>query len=145
MPTASTLVTMYYQHCIGCGICFGVPNSFDEERRRDGVFFHCPNGHKQCYSDSTEKRLARELAKKDQELARQKEATQYQRERAEREERRVAAQKGIVTRLKKKVAAGTCPCCEKLFPDLSSHMVTEHPDFEGAAEAEEKADEVPGT
>ncbi len=136
MTTTSAFLTMYNQNCIECGVCFGVPNSFDEERRRDGNCFYCPNGHSQHYSDTRERQLARELAKKDQQLAASNEEIKRQRQ-------RVSAQKRIVTRLKKKVALGTCPCCDKLFPDLSSHIATEHPDFEGAAEAEEKEVDSP--
>lgn len=131
MNTAVTLFT-YHQTCVTCGIYFGVPIDFDKKRREDGGPFYCPNGHRQHYTDTEVAKLTRELARKDQELAQQKEETTRQRARANREERRVSAQKGINTKLKNKIANGTCPCCDKLFPDLAGHMATEHPDYEAA-------------
>jgi hypothetical protein len=132
-------VEMTEMVCGKCGTPFAMPTSFYNECRKDSrVSFFCPHGHERIYGDGQIQRLTKELAAKDQELAAKREEAERQRKRAEREERRVAAQKGINTRLKNKIASGTCPCCDKLFPDLSSHMATEHPDFEGAADPEEK-------
>lgn len=127
--------------CGKCGAAFAMATAFYEQCRDMGDKFYCPLGHCRAFRGSDVARLTRELAKKDQELARKQETIESQQKTTERVSRMVRAQKGIVTRLKKKVALGTCPCCDKLFPDLSSHMAAEHPDFEGKAEAEE-ADEA---
>ena len=37
--------------------------------------------------------------------------------------------KGQVTRIKKRVANGVCPCCNRTFKDLAAHMSTQHPDY----------------
>lgn len=41
------------------------------------------------------------------------------------------AQKGQNTRLKKRIAAGVCPCCNRSFANLREHMAGQHPDFTG--------------
>jgi hypothetical protein len=38
--------------CGKCGIIFGYPKAFDEQRRDDGYRFYCPNGHDLRYADS---------------------------------------------------------------------------------------------
>ena len=43
--------------------------------------------------------------------------------------RREAAQKGQVTRLKKRAKGGACPCCNRTFQNLHRHMKTKHPEF----------------
>ena len=50
-------------------------------------------------------------------------------------ERRLSAQRGVLTRVKNRIIKGVCPCCNRHFADLSRHMQTQHPDFasEGAA------------
>jgi hypothetical protein len=34
-----------------------------------------------------------------------------------------------MTRIKKRVAAGVCPCCNRSFKDLARHMAGQHPDY----------------
>lgn len=47
----------------------------------------------------------------------------------DRMERSAAAQRGVLTRLKNRVAAGVCPCCHRSFKQLSEHMKMKHPDY----------------
>ncbi len=42
-------ISTVWQECYKCGIAFGVPECYNEIRRRDGRRFWCPNGHAQCY------------------------------------------------------------------------------------------------
>lgn len=44
-------------------------------------------------------------------------------------ERRLAAQRGVTTRLKNRVANGVCPCCNRTFANLQRHMSTKHKGF----------------
>ena len=43
--------------CCNCGIKFQVPEEWDENRREDGRWFYCPNGHKQKYTDCTDDKI----------------------------------------------------------------------------------------
>lgn len=40
------------------------------------------------------------------------------------------AQKGQNTRLKNRIAAGVCPCCNRSFQNVARHMAGQHPDFQ---------------
>jgi len=77
--------------CSQCGISWGVPLEYQEERLEDHQIFYCPNGHAQHYpSRSTEmERLRRQLAS-------------YQR-RYNASERSRSALKGRITRLRNKL------------------------------------------
>lgn len=37
--------------------------------------------------------------------------------------------KGEVTKLKKRIANGVCPCCKRSFCNLAAHMKTQHPEY----------------
>lgn len=89
-----------------------------------------PNGHKQYFSGKTEADKERERADG---LQRQLEAAEArskrQRELREAAERQAAAARGQVTKIKKRVGNGVCPCCNRTFSDLQRHMHTQHPEF----------------
>ena len=123
--TLSGTHTIYMQDCISCGIEFGVPNEFDDRRRRDGKSFHCPNGHAQSYGESDAARLKAEREK----TARLSARLEQERAACAALERRAAAARGQVTKIKKRIANGVCPCCNRTFSDLADHMATKHPDY----------------
>lgn len=110
--------------CCVCGIQFGLPKDYESERRRDGKGFHCPNKHSLCFDPqgSEEKKLecqlAGERARHDQTKANLVDT-----------KRSLIAEKGHRTRLKKRVANGVCPCCNRSFQNLSRHMTTKHPGY----------------
>ncbi len=43
--------------------------------------------------------------------------------------RQKAAAKGQVTKLKNRAAAGVCPCCNRTFKQLATHMQMKHPEW----------------
>lgn len=67
-------------------------------------------------------RLAQRCAQKDDEILRQREIR-------EAAERRASALKGVATRMRNRAAAGVCPCCNRTFSQLATHMKKQHPDF----------------
>lgn len=112
------------EECCNCGVLFGIPNTMqDLLREKPGTTFYCPNGHPQHYTGKTE--------------------AQKQRERADSLERRLAnrdedlraaraslvATKGQLTKARKRVANGVCPCCNRSFANLQRHMAGQHPDY----------------
>lgn len=122
--------TMTCDH-VGCGIAFSVPASWREERRNDHTTFYCPNGHPRWFPTGTS---ALEQAKADAanlmrrlECARQDAARHYEEKRAT--QRRLAATQGVVTRTKRRVGHGVCPCCRRSFSALARHMQAKHPDY----------------
>lgn len=110
--------------CITCGVQFVLPNALYDHQVKKGGYHHCPNGHKQGWSIE-ESELARTRRERDN--ARQQVA------RAEDEAREALAKVSRIDaemkRLKKRASAGTCPCCQRNFSNMSRHMKSEHPDF----------------
>lgn len=43
--------------------------------------------------------------------------------------RSLVAHKGHTTRLKNRIAAGVCPCCQRTFQNLARHMKCKHPKY----------------
>lgn len=115
--------------CYKCGVLFGLGAHYRQKRQEDCASFYCPNGHGQVYAESEADRLRKEVErqKKFKEMAEQR-ATSW-RDQAETAERRRIAQKGVTTKLKKRIAAGVCPCCQRSFQNLGRHMAGQHPDF----------------
>jgi len=114
-------------NCYSCGVFYLIPDIIEkaalERRGPNGRTVYCPNGHEWYYVGQTEAeklrqerdRLQQRLAQKDDEIA----------EKA----REVSAAKGQITKLKKRASAGTCPCCNRTFQNMATHMRKQHPDF----------------
>lgn len=106
-----------------CGISFAVPQWWHKGKRETHAWFYCPNGHQQHYTqESDEEKMRRERDIARQQLARveqEKVAALARAQKAERSEKR----------LKKRSAAGTCPCCQRTFSNMTTHMRKQHPEF----------------
>src|SRR5882724_3119522 len=106
-----------------CGISFAVPEWWYTGKKRNHSWFYCPNGHHQHFVEESDV----EKARRERDIARQQVA------RAEQEA--AVAQKGWAKaekeakKLKKRAAAGTCPCCSRTVSQLERHMKTKHPQF----------------
>lgn len=115
-----------YEHVTNCITC-GVPiiMSAEQERglRNSHAIWYCVNGHSQHWPQKSDEQILREkLAEKEKQLEfeRERAARNYaEREKAEKENKR----------LKKRVANGVCPCCQRSFTNVARHMKTKHPDF----------------
>lgn len=112
--------------CPSCGICYGVPEHWIGSKRETKDQFYCPNGHTASFRKSTADKLAEQLSAAKQRQARLEDEAREERERANKAE---AATK----RLKKRAAAGNCPCCKRTFSNMSRHMQTKHPEFKAEA------------
>lgn len=138
MTTQTFTGTITIVECANCHLPFGVTAAFDKARRDDHGTFYCPSKHQNYYPQKSDEeklrdQLAREKRLRDSTEAQlthtrdQLQATEYQRR----------AQKGANTKLRKRIAAGVCPCCNRTFQDLARHMNGQHPDYliEGTREA----------
>lgn len=119
--------------CFKCGCVFGMTTQFYQvaQQRGESMGWFCPNGHEQVFTNrpSEADKLRAERDRLKQQTARLiEEAAESQRV-AEAERRRAAAARGQVTKLKKRAAAGVCPCCNRTFQDLARHMSGQHPEF----------------
>jgi hypothetical protein len=115
--------------CYKCGVVWGMGRELNNERHRDKGTFYCPNGHAQHYTKSTEETLRAEIERqkkfKEYAWAAQKAAQ----EQAEHERRSKNAYKGHLTKIKKRIANGVCPCCNRHFENVMRHMKGQHPDY----------------
>lgn len=117
---------------IECGVChipFAIPDSMYRQLHKSGEWFWCPNGHHIHYYDSENTKLKAQLdqAKADArwERARRDEADQ----RAEHERSRANGYKGALVKTKKRIGRGVCPCCNRHFANVESHMANKHPEY----------------
>jgi hypothetical protein len=109
--------------CCECGIRLGMPRDFNDMLHRTHATFYCPVGHGNYYPQkSKEEQLREELE------AEQRHSKWLQSNRDAIERRRQAA-RGQLTKLKRRVGDGKCPCCNRTFHDLGAHMQREHPDY----------------
>jgi len=125
MTTLSIHKTFAIQSCCVCDVDFAMTDHMTAQRQRDGKSFYCPNGHSQSYTETDATRL-----KKAQEaLARARAAQVHLADQRDAAERSASAYKGQVTKIKKRVGNGVCPCCNRSFQNLHRHMAGQHPEF----------------
>lgn len=142
MSTAHQFVDINYgfatKCCSACGMFFFIPNNIEQACVDKGRNWWCPGcGHHWRYGDTTK-------AKLEKQLEREKKRTEWATIRAdnnaawaEREKRKKAAYKGLLTKTKKRISGGVCPCCNRSFHNLAKHMKSKHPNYG----REDKADE----
>jgi hypothetical protein len=132
--------------CYKCGVTFAMPSDMLQNARNKGneVTFYCPNGHGQGFTESEVTRLQRQVALKDAEIKRNLERIDFEqrlkdeaRATADRIGRRLSAQRGVATRMRKRIASGVCPCCNRTFVKLGAHMKTKHPEFAASEPSEQ--------
>lgn len=109
--------------CCNCGMLFAMPSDYQRRRRNDHEWFYCPSGHKQHYTGVTEEQRLRN------EVERQRQMREAAEARARAEKQRLTQVARAHSRMRKRVANGVCPCCNRSFGNLREHMRTQHPDF----------------
>ena len=111
--------------CCECGIQFGLTADFVRRRRGDNANWYCPRGHAQHFDAESEADRLRRF------LSSERETSQRRLEALQAEQRSKAAFRGQLTKIKKRIGAGVCPCCNRTFADLARHIAGKHPDFTG--------------
>lgn len=130
MTTFTQVITETFKvvRCYMCSVPFGITNDIYRRVVTDAKgSVYCPAcGKETCWLESEDQKKIKELQRK-----LEWEASNAARQRALRDsaEASLAATKGVVTRLKRRVSAGTCPCCKRTFKQLARHMKQKHPDF----------------
>lgn len=111
--------------CWKCACVFHLPNELHAAARRsENISFWCPYGHSAHFpaGATEEDKLRRERDRLKQNEARLIEEAREARAIAEKAER-------ATKRLKKRAAAGSCPCCQRSFGNMAAHMRHQHPDW----------------
>lgn len=138
----------HWDKCLTCGVGIWLTAEQYEHLKQSCQSFFCIWGHSQHFvqGPSEAQKLRQERDRLKQEAARLEEvAARERRWRGEAEdaraaaERRASAARGQVTKLKKRAAAGVCPCCNRTFQDLARHMAGQHPGFTAEEVAPEGA------
>lgn len=131
MSTTQTYTgTLTVLQCANCGMTFGITTDFEGRRRDDHESFYCPKGHSQSYRQESEaERLKRQLAETERQRVQWMDRAREKGEEAKRADASRRVVKGHLTRIRKRVAAGVCPCCKRTVSQLAAHMKTKHPDY----------------
>jgi hypothetical protein len=115
--------------CCVCGVVFAVPDRFLMNRREKGSQFFCPNGHSLIYRKTEAQRLQEELDRVKRQLDWSDTHARAVADQLDAAERSNRALRGSNTKLRKRIAAGVCPCCQRPFQNLARHMAGQHPDY----------------
>lgn len=123
--------------CAQCKCTFSIPEELYRSCKcSPDISFYCPYGHPNHYpkGETEEQKLRRERDRLFQRLAQKDDEITRQRELREAAERRTAAARGQVTKIKNRVGHGVCPCCNRTFENLARHMASKHADYAAPAE-----------
>lgn len=126
--------------CCECGIAFAVPTSLWQQWKGDSSkWFYCPNGHQQHYTEGDVQRERRLREQAEARAKREQKRREWAQQEARQADYRARAAKGQLTKARKRIAAGICPCCNRQFENVMLHMRHKHPEF--AAEVAESKSE----
>ena len=115
--------------CGTCSIPFAIPAPMHERVKQSGDWFYCPNGHRIHYYEAENDALRKKLERQERVTANISADVERAREQRDAANRRAVALKGVVTRTKKRIAHGKCPCCHATFKNLAEHMGDQHPGY----------------
>ena len=116
-------VTLVQEQCCNCGVIFAMPQQLADSRRKDHGSFYCPNGHGQHYTAKSEAEQYKA------QLEQEKREAANLRERAIVAERAKTRAENALSKVKKRAAAGVCPCCNRTVSQLAQHMKSKHSEF----------------
>lgn len=117
--------------CGECTVTFGLETSMYDRVTKTGEWFWCPNGHRIHYFESENQRLRNEKEAAERRLIRERAALDQARADRDAARNSVRTLKGVVTKTKKRAAAGVCPVpgCKRSFQNVAAHVRSQHPDF----------------
>jgi len=128
MTTLNYTETLDVHHC-WCGIAHAIPANLSRRASEEGVDVYCPLGHVWVIKDTEIKKLRRKLAAEEAARADEERRRRAAQDLLRAEERSHAATRGHLTRTKKRIGNGVCPCCNRHFTDVEKHMASQHPDY----------------
>jgi hypothetical protein len=128
--TYDAVASLTTMQCGPCGGTYAISEAYRAKKAQEGGYWHCP--YCQCswgYAGSENARLKQAVEDERQRVAVANERAAEFRRMAETQGRRAAAARGQVTKIKKRVANGSCPCCRQSFANLAAHMASQHPTY----------------
>jgi hypothetical protein len=124
--------------CATCFMTYAIPSSLYNAAkhwrgdRSDGCGWKlfCPLGHEWWYVGETEEERLRRILTDARDHAGRLASERDQLRASERAQRGAATRaRNERDRLRARVAEGVCPCCNRTFKGLQSHMRQKHPDW----------------
>ena len=109
--------------CGTCAVWHTIPEVVYECCKREGGFWHCPNGHSRGWAKGTDE-IERENIRRERDKLKQ-DAARLECEVVEQRARAETAEKKVV-QIKSRASAGVCPCCNWTFLNIQRHMKTKH-------------------
>jgi hypothetical protein len=128
--------------CPTCFVVYAITTAMSARKHEDGTNWFCPNGHHVVFSKSMKEKyeeMRRERDRLKQDEARLEEMLADQGRTLKLTEKSRAALQGQLTKTRKRIGAGVCPCCNRQFANLQRHMAGKHAGYvaepvqEGAA------------
>lgn len=111
------------RQCGTCAVWHTVPQIVYDCYRKEGGFWHCPNGHQRGFrkgeDEIEQERIRRERDQLKQDAARLSDEIAAERKRADEAEKKIV-------QVRRRAAAGVCPCCNRTFLNVQRHMKTKH-------------------
>lgn len=124
---------------IVCGVCGGIYAIAERYRyikQEQGGFWKCPYCQNLWgYGTSENERLKQQLVKKEREVKQERKRKEWAQQETRVTEYRCRELKGRLSKIKKRVGNGVCPCCNRSFNDLRRHMNIKHPSYAKTDEA----------
>ena len=124
MPASINMhVQLDWTECYSCGVVIVIPSEMMTMLQRIHKSFYCINGHRQNFVDKSDYEILQGELKAVEagKIMAERRANNYKNQ--------VRAEKAAKTRIKNRVAAGMCPCCNRTFENLARHMNTKHPGY----------------
>lgn len=126
MSVIQASTTLKVLTCWSCSVQFALPLRMYQGFEEKPETFYCPKG---CRLILGEPDWKKELRRARQDATWYKERAAANHELAEKRKRAHAATKGQLTKTKKRVANGVCPCCNRTVKQLAAHMAEKHPGY----------------
>ena len=129
MSTLTYTGSLTITTCGECSVPHAIPVELYNDRLANGGNWWCPNGHKLHFVTTKNQKLEDELrwARKSRDWAEAREKST--RDQLHATERSLRGHKAAKTRIKNRIAAGVCPCCNRSFQNLHRHMAGQHPGY----------------
>jgi len=123
--------------CYECGMPIGLSTKWVETAQAVGKYkkkFWCPYcGASQGWGTSQHKKKIQELQRQrdlfSERLGKESRKRREAEGEAEHFRRSRDGMKGALTKAKKRIGNGTCPCCSRHFKNVEAHMKNKHPEY----------------
>ena len=116
--------------CGKCGGIYAISERYRLHKQEHGGYWNCP--YCQCgwgFGESDISKVSGRLRAAEQQVELERKRTEWARQDARITERRRRALKGQLTKVKKRVSHGACPCCNRSFENLRRHVQVKHPSY----------------